>query len=104
MTEQEHSNMGVFAAQVLENPAFNEALRLMREDVIRQWRACPIRDQEGQMLFLQAAKITDKVEATLRGMFEAGKLANAKVNIDDARSNGEYRPESRIKRALRAIG
>ncbi len=98
MSEQEKSNMGVHAAQVLDNPAFNEALRLMREDVTRQWKACPIRDREGQMLLLQAAKLTDKVEATLRGMFEAGKLANAKIDIDGARSEGK------IKRALRAIG
>lgn len=98
MSEQQISNMGVEAAKVLESPAFNEALRLMREDVLSQWKACPIRDREGQMLLLQAAKVTDKVESVLRGLLEAGKLANAKIDINSARS------ESRAKRVLRAIG
>jgi hypothetical protein len=98
MDAQQTSDMGIHAAQVLENPAFNEALRLMREDVLNQWKACPIRDREGQMLLLQAAKLTDKVESTLRGMLEAGKLASAKLDIEAARS------ESKVKRALRAIG
>lgn len=98
MDEQQTANMGVEAAQVLANPAFNEALRLMKEDVHRRWKECPIRDREGQMLLLQAARITESVESVLRGMLEAGKLANAKIDIENSRS------ESRVKRTLRAIG
>lgn len=98
MTEQETSNLGQLAAQVLDNAAFNQAMLYMRNDVTAQWKACPIRDREGQMLLLQAAKLVDKVESTLRGMLEAGKMANAKIDIDSARS------ESKFKRTLRAIG
>lgn len=97
MTNQQLSDLGVEARLVLDNPAFNEALRLMREDAIAQWKACPIRDREGQLLLLQAAKLTDKVENTLRSMLEAGKLAHAKLNIDDVRD------ESRVQRFARKV-
>lgn len=98
MTEQQTADMGVEAGRVLANPAFNEALRLMQENAVTRWKECPIRDREGQMLLLQAARITDSVVTTLRGMLEAGKLANAKVDIEKART------ESKVKRTLRAIG
>ena len=94
---QQLADLGVEARQVLTNPAFNEALRLMREDAYRQWKTCPIRDAEGQLLLLQAARLTDKVESVLRGILEAGKLASAKISID------EERDESAPRRLMRRV-
>lgn len=94
---QRMSDLGVEAQRVLENPAFNEAMRLMRENVFERWKDCPIRDAEGQMLLLQAARIVDNVESTLRGLLEAGKLATAKIEIDNVRN------ESGVRRALRKV-
>ncbi|WP_162588320.1 hypothetical protein [Variovorax sp. RA8] len=91
------ADLGVEAARVLENPAFNEAMRLMRENVVERWKDCPVRDREGQVLLLQAARIADNVESTLRGLLEAGKLATAKIDIDSARN------ESGVRRALRKV-
>lgn len=91
------SDFGQQAQIVLDNPAFNEALRLMSEDAMAQMKRCPIRDKEGLLLLAQAARITDKVAETLRGMLEAGKLANARIDIDAARS------ESGMKRVLRKV-
>ena len=94
---QQLADLGVEARQVLSNPAFNEALRLMREDAYTQWKKCPIRDAEGQRLLLQAARLTDKVESVLRGILESGKLASAKLAID------EERDESAPRRLMRRI-
>ncbi|MGJ7500077.1 hypothetical protein ACSFBF_06930 [Variovorax sp. ZT5P49] len=94
---QQISDMGEDARRVLESPAFNEALRLMAEDAVERIKACPIRDREGLLLLAQAARLTDKVAETLRGMLEAGKMASAQIDIDTARN------ESRMKRALRKI-
>lgn len=91
------SDFGQQAQIVLDNPAFNEALRLMSEDAMAQMKRCPIRDKEGLLLLAQAARITDKVAETLRGMLEAGKLASARIDIDAARS------ESGMKRVLRKV-
>jgi hypothetical protein len=100
MSRSENQVLSDFAQQaqiVLDNPAFNEALRLMSEDAMAQMKACPIRDREGLLLLAQAARLTDKVAETLRGMLEAGKLANAKIDIDSSRS------ESRVKRVLHKV-
>jgi hypothetical protein len=94
-TPQQLYDLGEDARAVLANPAFNEALRLMAEDAVARIKACPIRDREGLLLLAQAARLTDKVAETLRGMLEAGKMA--KVDIDSART------ESPAKRALRKV-
>lgn len=100
MNRSENQILSDFAQQaqlVLDNPAFNEALRLMSEDAMAQMKRCPIRDREGLLLLAQAARITDKVAETLRGMLEAGKMARAQIDIDDARS------ESGVKRVMRKV-
>lgn len=96
-TNQQLYDAGEDARAVLENPAFNEALRLMAEDAVDRIKACPIRDQEGLMLLAQAARLTDKVAETLRGMLERGKMAKAQIDIDSARN------ESRVGRAMRRV-
>lgn len=73
------------AAHILENEAFNIALTQLKDDVVQQWKDCPIRDKEGQLLLLQLAKLTDKFEHILRGMVEGGKLANYQLDIDSVR-------------------
>ena len=97
MTHQQIADMGEDARRVIENPAFNEALRLMAEDAIERLKECPMRDHEGRLLLAQAARLTDKVAETLRGLLEAGKMAAAQIEIDSARS------ESRVKRALNRV-
>ena len=82
---------------VLDNPAFKEALGQLREAVVKQWKECPVRDREGQLLLLQLAKLAEKFEASLNGMVQGGKLAQHKINVDAERD------ESRTKRFLRKV-
>jgi hypothetical protein len=96
-SNQQLSDLGQEAQRVLDNPAFNEALRLMSEDAVAKMKACPIRDREGLLLLAQAARLTDAVAQTLRGILEAGKMASAQIDIDSARS------ESGMKRVLRKV-
>jgi len=93
--EQQASDLAVHARLVLDNPAFVAAMKSMHEANYDAWRACPIRDVEGMVLLQQVARITDKFEATLRGMLEAGKLADAKLDTDDARSTRKGEPYRR---------
>jgi len=97
---QSDADMGVYAQQVLDNPAFKAALDRMRAQVVADWKGCPIRDREGQMLFLQAAKLTDAVAATLVGMIEQGKLASAHIDVDPARAE-RMEPAPRRMRRVR---
>lgn len=91
MTDQDLSSQGRFAADALENPAFKAAIQSMKDEVTRQWKACPIRDAEGQLLLLQLAKLTDKFEGTLIGFVQGGKLAQEKINLDALRNESAGR-------------
>ena len=95
MTESQEVTRALEAARVLDNEAYSEAMEALRTQITAQWKECPIRDREGQMLLLQLAKLTDKFEAILRGYVEAGKLAQHRIDINAARN------ESTVRRWIR---
>jgi hypothetical protein len=67
------------AARLLDNPLLADALRVIRDEVVRAWVECPQRDNEGKEALWQLAKTTDKFEALLKGYIETGKLAAANL-------------------------
>ena len=85
MNEKFEVLRGREASTVLENEAFKTAMAAMKTAVLDQWKNCPIRDREGQVLLLQLAKLTDKFESILVGMVENGKLAQSKLDLNDLR-------------------
>jgi len=91
MTDNDIANQGRQAADVLDNPAFKAGIEAMRSEVIRQWKACPIRDAEGQLLLLQLAKLTDKFESMLSGYVQGGKLAQEQINVNALRNESATR-------------
>lgn len=91
MTEQQQVLRGQEAAQVLDNEAFKLAMQSLKSSVLDQWKACPIRDQEGQTLLLQLAKLTDKFESLLIGMIESGKFAQRQIELDKLRNEPKAR-------------
>ncbi len=98
MTEQQQVQRAREAAQVLDSPAYQEAMRQLKAQVVAQWKDCPVRDREGQLLLLQLAKLTDKFESLLSGMVETGKLAQHRIDLDRERN------ETMAKRFLRKVG
>ena len=97
MNDNQTNQLGIDATQVLENAAFKEALATLKQAVVTQWKDCPVRDREGQMLLLQLAKLTDKFEGILIGIVETGKLAKHKIDMNNLRD------ESTIKRFARRV-
>ena len=97
MTEQQQVLRGQEAAQVLDNEAFKLAMASLKTSVLDQWKNCPIRDTEGQVLLLQLAKLTDKFESILIGMVESGKFAQHRIDIDKLRN------ESKAQRFMRKV-
>ena len=97
MTEQQTVQRATEAALVLDNPAYQEAMKQLKSAVISQWKDCPVRDREGQLLLLQLAKLTDKFESILQGMIETGKLAQHRIDLERERN------ESLAKRFLRKV-
>lgn len=98
MTEQQTALMGRDAQIVLDNAAFKLAIDTLKESVYKQWRECPVRDAEGQLLLLQLAKVTEKFEGLLVGLVETGKMAQHRIDMDSARN------ESAARKLLRKVG
>ncbi len=97
MTEQQTALRGREAQQVLDNPAYKQAMETLRTAVVEQWKDCPIRDKEGQTLLLQLAKLCDKFEGILGGVVETGKMSQHKIDMS------ELRDESRAKTLFRKV-
>lgn len=66
---------GEQAKQVLENPAFAQALADIRQELIEQWKQAPARDLTGKEHLWNLHKLTDKLEVTLRASLDSGRLA-----------------------------
>lgn len=97
MTNEQAVQRGFEASQVLDNPAYRYAMDSLKEQIVSEWKKCPVRDQEGQLLLLQLAKLAEKFEGTLTGMVEGGKLAQHKIDIDSVRN------ESTVRRWVRKV-
>lgn len=95
MNEQQVSQMGEYARQTLDNPAFQEAIKRLHEMAHLQFKKTDIRDAEGLKLARQFAAVTDDFESILKRMVEGGKLAQ--ISLD------KHRDESPIRRALRQV-
>jgi hypothetical protein len=95
MTDRQDVQTARSASEVLENPAYKEAMQLLREAVVTQWKECPVRDKEGALLLLQLAKITDKFEGVLAGLIERGKLAQHRIDLDALRNEGAVQRTAR---------
>ena len=67
------------AKEVLENEAFIEAMRSIKEEITNQWKESPSRDVEGRQSLWVMLKLTEKLEATLRTTMETGKLAQLEL-------------------------
>lgn len=80
---------GEDAARVLESPAFQAAMALLKSEIVSEWSKCPVRDAEGQKLLLQLHKLANKFEGLLTGMVETGKLAQ--LNLDAERDESVAR-------------
>ena len=97
MTELQAAQSGIEAAQVLDNQSYKDAMASLKSQVIQQWKDCPVRDKEGQLLLLQLAKLSDKFESILSGMVAAGVESQRRIDLDSERD------ESRGRKTLRRV-
>ena len=84
-TDHKDALRGKEAQMVLDNEAFKAAMGCLKSSVQEQWKSCPIRDREGQVLLLQLAKLTDKFEGLLIGMVQSGHFAQRRIDLDKVR-------------------
>lgn len=82
---------GQEAARIIESEVFKLAIQTLKDSVTEQWKGCPIRDKEGQLLLLQLAKVTDKFEGIFVGLVDQGKMVQHKIDLDNARNEPQVR-------------
>lgn len=97
MNDQQISNRGVEAAQILESQAFRDAMDALRQSIVNKWKEVSLRDAEGQKLTLQMMKLADTFEGLLSGYVEAGKFAARQLDLD------ALRDESAARRIMRRV-
>ena len=97
MSNLDTAQRGIEASQVLDNPAYQQAMKTLKDEVYAAWKACPVRDKEGQVLLLQLAKLTDKFEGVLQGLVQSGRFAEHQLKLDNLRN------ESPARKMLRKI-
>jgi hypothetical protein len=91
MTDKFDVLRGKEATAVLENEAYKAAMQTLKDAVIQNWKDCPVRDREGQLLLLQLVKLTDKFESILSGLVESGKMAQRRIDLDNERDETQVR-------------
>lgn len=97
MTDNETAQRGRDASLVLENPAYIEAMQLMRVQVVEQLHDCPVRDVDGQLLLVQLLKMAGKFEGLMAGIVERGRMAQTKIDLS------ALRKESGASRFMRKV-
>ena len=97
MNEHQTVRIGADAQQVLDNEAYKAAMTGLKDQIVQQWRACPVRDAEGALLLLQLVKLCDKFDAMLTGMVANGKLTAHELNLNAERN------ESRTRQFFRRV-
>lgn len=83
------SQRGANARLVLDNAAYQEAMKALQAQVIDAWTQCPVKDAEGQKLLLQLHKLTKKFEGLLSGMVETGELAKLELDAERDESTAQ---------------
>lgn len=76
MTNGEMIRRAERAKQLLADPLLKESLDLIESDIIGQWEACPVRDEEGRELLWRYYKTAKKFRAILEGVVSNGKLVD----------------------------
>ena len=79
MTPKEEIQRSEAAKRIYNDPLFKEAMKLVREEILRKWEETPARDTDGRewlWLFHQAA---NKFDNTFKTWLETGKMAEMQL-------------------------
>lgn len=102
MTPEDVSKLGQRAAEVLDNPAYQRAFRLMREEIVGAWATADVRDQAGQQLLLQQMKVLNRLQETLASVMKAGEDVDKLLERHQRESDKDIN-EGAMRQGLRAV-
>lgn len=71
------------AELLTENPVYIQAVTSIRQAIVDKWRACPVRDVEGQHELKLMLKLLDDLEANIKQVVDTGKLARLEIEREN---------------------
>lgn len=96
MNDHQTVLQGKEAAQILDSEVYKLAFSRLKDQIVNQWKECPMRDAEGQKIYLLMSKVADKFESEMHGLISAGTFAQNRIDIEKLR-------EEPPKRTLRGL-
>lgn len=79
MTQDERARRGQQAARLLSDPLLKEAFDVIDAEIVREWRAAPVRDADGRERLFLMAKLLEKLRSHFDSVISDGKLAEAEI-------------------------
>jgi Arc/MetJ-type ribon-helix-helix transcriptional regulator len=73
---------GARAKSVLDDSAYQNASKAVREAILEAWESCPIRDRDGAHELKLMLKIHRDIEAHMRKAVEDGRFASEELKQD----------------------
>lgn len=79
MNVAEEQRRGEQAAQVLDNPIYQESWQSVRNGIIAAWETAPIRDKEGHNELKLMLKLLTDVQRNIETVMQTGKMAQIQI-------------------------
>lgn len=91
MTPHQIQQRGIEAQRIIDSEVFAEAMKTLDAQIVQQWKATPVTDQQQQLLLLQLSKVKDRFVSILHGIIASGSIATREINIDSERNESKAR-------------
>ena len=82
MNAEQEIVRGLQAQSILDSEIYKECVNQVREAIISQWEASPIRDREGQHELRLMLKLLNDLQANIKTVADTGKLAKIQIERD----------------------
>ncbi len=83
MSLEQEIRMGHRAADLLRDEIFSEVIDVLRQRILDEWSASPLRDTEGQKYLRLMLKVLNDFVGYVEGAYQTGKLAQAEIEDRD---------------------
>jgi hypothetical protein len=77
---------GEDALHIVEHPLFNESIETLKDAILKQWAASPMRDIEGRESLHQMYRLVDSVKNNLVSIMQTGQMASTQLIPAESRT------------------
>ena len=82
MSFKEELRRGELARHVVENEIYQDAIKQVREGIIKKWEEAPLRDREGHHELKIMLKLLCEITGYIQTTMDTGKMAQIQLEHD----------------------